>query len=180
MIEKTEFGKKINRRPLIVSLLLSLIAGGLGSLFNLSVALSLFLGILFLLIFIYYPSNLPKIFGHWQLEKHGVSYYKLNSYPDRLKLIFLPDHIDYQFISFSQVKKCYIIENNKEYDLQNILTIKPTKQSFFPWLRKPFYLVLDLNKGKILLDLSWDQQHDPKNTLYRVSNVLKIITEKIS
>ncbi|WP_159102821.1 hypothetical protein [Companilactobacillus paralimentarius] len=47
-------------------------------------------------------------------------------------------------------------------------------------LRKPFYLVLDLNKGKILLDLSWDQQHDPKNTLYRVSNVLKIITEKIS
>lgn len=180
MIEKAEFGKKVNRRPLIISLLLSLIVGGLGSFINFSVALGLFLIIFFLLVFLYYPSNLSKLFGHWQLEKHGVSYYKLISYHDRLKMIFLPDRIDYQFISFSQVKKCYIVESDKKYDLQNILTIKPAKQSFFPWLRKPFYLALDLNKGKILLDLSWNQRHDPKNTLYRISNVLKIINEKIN
>ena len=180
MIEKTEFGKKVNRRPLIVSLLLSLIFGGLGLIISPSAALSLFLGIFFLLIFVYYPRNLQKLFGHLQLELHGVSYYKLLTYRDRLKMIFFPDRIDYQFISFSQVKDCYILEDNKKYDLQNILTIKPAKQSFFPWLRKPFYLVLELHKGHISLDLSWNQRHDPKNTLYRVSNVLKIITEKIN
>lgn len=180
MFEKIEFGKKANRRPLIVSFLSSLIAGGLGAKINLSVAVILFLVIFFLLMFVYYPINLPRLFGHWQLENYGISYYKLISYHDRLKMIFSPNRIDYQFISFSQIKNCNILESDKKYDLQNILTIKPAKQSILPWLRSPFYLELNLNKGRILLDLSWDQRHDQKNTLYRVSNALKIITKKIN
>ncbi|GAB5057946.1 hypothetical protein COSHB9_23360 [Companilactobacillus alimentarius] len=104
----------------------------------------------------------------------------MDSYFDRLKMTLLPDITEFQFISFSQVKSYYVIEQKEKFDLTNILTINPTRQSIFPWLRKPFYLVLVVNGGQIKLDLSWTQLHDRKNSLYRLSNALKVIDQKIN
>ncbi|KRK75149.1 hypothetical protein FC67_GL001662 [Companilactobacillus alimentarius DSM 20249] len=180
MTNSIEFGKKINRRPIMISLILSLIAGGIGAYFDFKLAISLFLLVLIFMLFIYYPNNLSVLFGHWQVEKHGISYYKMDSYFDRLKMTLLPDITEFQFISFSQVKSYYVIEQKEKFDLTNILTINPTRQSIFPWLRKPFYLVLVVNGGQIKLDLSWTQLHDRKNSLYRLSNALKVIDQKIN
>jgi hypothetical protein len=62
--------------------------------------------------------------------------------------------------------------------MRDLLTIKPAKQSVFPWLRKPFFLKLELNQSSVNLDLASDQRHDPNNTMFRLSNALNIINKK--
>ncbi len=180
MTDTIEFGKRINHRPLIVSFIGGFFVGGLELTANIKVAIISFLAVLFLLLCIYFSANLPKIFGHWQLENHGISYYKMNSYWDKLKIILFPNRTEFQFISYSQIKGFKVIEREKEYDLNNLLTINPAKQSFLPFLRKPFFLRLEINQDKIDLDLSYNQFHDSKNTLFRLSNVLKKLAEKIN
>ncbi|KRO00180.1 hypothetical protein [Companilactobacillus kimchiensis] len=180
MTDTIEFGKRINHRPITISLILSFIAGALGFITNIKISILSFLSVLFLLLCVYFPINLRTLFGHWQLENHGISYYKMNSYRDKLKLILFPNSVDFQFISFSQIKSFQVIERETTYSLSDILTIKPAKQSYFPWARKPFLLKLELNKSDIYLDLSFDQLHDSKNTLYRLSNVLKVLDQKIN
>ncbi|MQS98277.1 hypothetical protein FHL05_10460 [Lactobacillus halodurans] len=174
-----EFGKKINHRPIIVSLILSLIAGGLGLIANFKVSLALFFIMLFLCICVYFPIYLRDLFGHWQLENHGISYYKMDSYLDKLKMILFPKNVDFQFISYSQIKNFKVIEEDKDYSLENLLTIKPAKQSIFPWSRKPFFLKLELNQSEIDLDLSYDQLHDKQNALFRLATALKFLKQKI-
>jgi len=180
MTDTIEFGKRINHRPLTISLILSLLAGGLGFFANIKISIIAFLSVLFLLLCVYYPINLPDLFGHWQLEKHGVSYYKMNSYRDKLKIILHPDNAEFQFISYSQIKSFKVVERENKYSLTDILTIKPAKQSHFPWLRKPLYLELELNHSVVNLDVSWDQLHDSKNTLYRLTNALQVIDKNIN
>lgn len=179
MTDTIEFGKRINHRPIIVSLLVSFFFGGLGLIVNIKVAIISFLLVLFLLVCIYFPLNLPLLFGHWQLENHGISYYKMNSYRDKIKMILFPNQTDFQFISYSQIKNFQVIEEEKQYSVNDILTINPAKQSFLPWLRKPFFLELEMNHAETNLDLSFDQFHDPKNTLFRLSNVLTILAHKV-
>lgn len=179
MTDTIEFGKRVNRRPLTISFILSFLAGGLGFLSNIKVSIIAFLIVLFLLLGIYYPLNVPALFGHWQLEKHGISYYKMNNYRDKLRMVCEPDKTDFQFISYSQIKGFQVVERDHKYNLTDLLTINPAKQSYLPWLRKPFYLELQLHHGVIKLDLSWDQLHDKNNTLYRLSNALQIINQKI-
>lgn len=180
MTDTIEFGKRINNRPILISFILSFIAGGLGLIANIKVSILSFLAVLFLLVCIYFPLNLPNLFGHWQLENHGFSYYKMNSYWEKIKFVLLPRQVDFQFISFSQIKDFEVIEQNEHFTLADILTINPAKQSIFPWLRKPFYLKLKLNKSHVNLNIAYDQRHDSKNTLYRLSNVLNILAQKIN
>lgn len=179
MTDTIEFGKRVNRRPIFISLILSFLAGGLGLIVNIKLSIISFLVVLFLLICVYYPTYLPKLFGHWQLENHGISYYKMNSYRDKLKMILFPDSVDFQFISYSQIKEFKVIESSQTFSISNLLTINPAKQSIWPWLRKKFYLHLILHKSTVDLDLSYDQLHDSKNTLFRLSNVLEILQNKI-
>lgn len=179
MTDTIEFGNRINHRPIIVSLVMSFFAGGLGLIANIKVSILSFLAVLFLLVCIYYPMNLPVLFDHWQLENHGISYYKMNSYRDKIKMILFPHQTDFQFISYSQIKSFKVIEGDQQYTLENILTINPAKQSIFPWLRKPFFLELEMHQNTAKLDLSSDQLHDSKNTLYRLSNVLDILSKKV-
>lgn len=174
MTDTIEFGKRINHGPLIVSLITGIFVGGLGLTASIEVSILSFLAVLFLLLCIYFPLNLPKIFGHWQIEKHGISYYKMNSYWDKLKIILFPNRTEFQFISCSQIKGFTVIEREQKYDLNNILTINPAKQSFLPFLR------LEINQDQIDLDLSYNQFHDPKNTLFRLTNVLKKLEQKIN
>lgn len=178
MTDTIEFGKRINHYPIFISFLISFLIGGLGAIINVKVAILSFLVVLFLLLCVYFPLNVPALFGHWQLENHGVSYYKMNSYWDKLKMIVLPDTVEFQFISYSQIKGFKIVEQNQTYSMRDLLTIKPAKQSVFPWLRKPFFLKLELNQSSVNLDLASDQRHDPNNTMFRLSNALNIINKK--
>lgn len=180
MTDTIEFGKRINYHPLFISFLLSFLAGGLGLIANIKLSVFLLLIVLFLLICIYFPQNLPHLFGHWQLEKHGISYYKMNNFRDKLRMILTPHNVDYQFISYSQIKSFKVIERDQTYSLNDILTINPAKQSIFPWLRQPFALILELNGSNVSLDLSYDQLHDPHNTLFRLTNVLKVLDKKVN
>lgn len=179
MPDTIEFGKQLTHWPILVSFILSFFVGGFGLIINIKLALMLFFIVLFLLIFIYFPSYLPILFGHWQLENHGISYYKMNSYRDKLKMIFAPNKVEFQFISYSQIKSVRVVTQDQKYSITDILTIKPDKQSVFPWLRKPFFLELELNKNTVNLDLSFDQVHDPHNTLFRISNALDILGKRI-
>jgi len=178
MTDTIEFGKRINHRPILVSFILSICAGGLGLIANIKISLLSFLVVFVLLLCVYFPLNLHTLFGHWQLENHGISYYKMNSYRDRLKIILFPHNADFQFISYSQIKGFKVIERKKQYSSTDIFTIKPAKQSPLPCLRKPFFLKLELNKSTTDLDLAFDQLHDAHNTLFRLSNVLEILTKK--
>lgn len=178
MIDTIEFGKKINHRPIIVSFLVGFLAAGLGLIVNIKTSILSFLVVLFLLLCVYFPIYLPKLFGHWQLENHGISYYKMTTYRDKLKLIIFPNRADFQFISYSQIKNFVVHEEDKQYSSKDILTIKPAKQSIFPWVRKPFFLELKMNQTSANLDISFDQLHDPKHTMYRLSNVLQTLDKK--
>lgn len=180
MLDTIEFGKRINHRPIIVSFLVSFLAGALGLTTDIKTGILSFLIVLFLLLCVYFPINLPKLFGHWQLEKHGISYYKMTTYWDKLKLIILPNQADFQFISYSQVKDFSINEENNQFQSEDILKINPAKQSIFPWLRKPFFLKLNMNQTNAKLDLSFDQLHDPQHTMYRLNNAIQFLNTKIN
>lgn len=179
MTDTIEFGKRINHYPIFISFILSFIAGSIGLIADIRISILLFLIVLFLLVCIYFPMNLPNLFGHWQLETHGISYYKMNSYWDKLKRVISPNTVEFQFISYSQIKNFKVVEESQEFSLKDILTIKPAKQSIFPWLRKPFFLKLELNNSSVKLDLAFDQLHDPNNTMFRLSNALNILSKKL-
>lgn len=180
MLDTIEFGKRINHRPIIVSFLVSFLAGVLGLTADIKTGILSFLIVLFLLLCVYFPIYLPKLFGHWQLEKHGISYYKMTTYWDKLKLIIIPNQADFQFISYSQVKSFSINEENQQFQSEDILKINPAKQSIFPWLRKPFCLKLNMNQTNAKLDLSFDQLHDPQHTMYRLNNAIQFLNTKIN
>ncbi|APX72993.1 hypothetical protein M5C72_07805 [Companilactobacillus allii] len=173
------FGREINHGPLFRSILISAILGIASSFANNKIGITIFLIILFVMLFIYYPSYLPLLYGYWILEKHGITYYDMSSYRAKLKLIFLAKQSKLQFISYSQIHNFTVKTENKTYSVEDITTLNNTKQSHFVWLRKPLNLEIQLKSHNINLDMSFDQLHDNKNIQARVMNVSNILEEKI-
>lgn len=173
------FGQEINHGPLIRSILISALLGCVGSLINYKTGLAIFLIILFIALFIYYPSYLPFLYSYWALEAHGITYYDMNSYRAKIKMIFLGNNVDHQFISYSEINGFEIRSENHSYSLADISTFKNQKQPLFTWLRKPLNLVLKLKNNQILLDISWDQLHDNKNIPARLMNVMSYMDSHI-
>ncbi len=173
------FGQEINHGPLIRSILISALLGCGGSLINYKTGLAIFLIILFIALFIYYPSYLPFLYSYWALEAHGITYYDMSSYRSKLKMIFLGKNSDHQFISYSQINGFEIQSENDTYSLVDVSTFKNQKQPIFTWLRKPLNMVVKLKNNQIPLDLSWDQLHDHKNLPARLMNAMSYIDSHV-
>lgn len=174
-----KFGKEINHGPLIKSILISALVGCGGSLINYKTGLIIFLIILLIMLFVYYPSYLPFLYSYWTLEEHGISYYDMSSYRLKLKMIFKGREADHQFVSYSEINDFEIISADKSYSLADISVFKNQKQPIFTWLRKPTDLVLKLKNTQIKLDVSWDQLHDNKNLKPRLMNAMSFLDNKI-
>ncbi|WP_164505059.1 hypothetical protein [Companilactobacillus hulinensis] len=173
------FGREINHGPLFRSILISAILGIASSFINYKAGITIFLVILFVLLFIYYPSYLPLLYGYWVLEKHGITYYDMNSYRSKLKLIFVAKQSSLQFISYSEIHDFHVKTENETYTATDITSFKNKRQSHFVWLRKPLNLEIQLKRNKIDLDMSWDQVHDNKNISARIMHVADVLETKI-
>lgn len=173
------FGREINHGPLIRSILISALLGCVSSLINYKTGLMIFLIILLIMLFVYYPSYLPFLYSYWALEAHGITYYDMSSYHAKLKMIFRGRNSDHQFISYTEINSFEVKSENNSYSLIDISTFKNQKQSIFTWLRKPLNLILHLKNNQITLDASWDQLHDSKNIQARLMNVMSYLDKKV-
>ncbi|CAJ2230538.1 hypothetical protein CPBBRM18_IMEEAPEM_00080 [Companilactobacillus paralimentarius] len=110
-----KFGKRINYRPLMISLVLSLLPGFIISMM-LSKVGGLILGIaIFLISFIgYYFRILPVLFNYWEVGSGYVQYIDLNSNSERFKALLLPFSIHEKTIDFNSIKSVTIQGNLSE------------------------------------------------------------------
>lgn len=173
------FGREINHGPLIKSILISALLGCVGLLINYKMGLTIFLIILLIMVFVYYPSYLPFLYSFWSLEEHGITYYDMSTYRAKLNLIIQGKNADHQFISYTEINSFEVKSENNSYSTMDISTFKNQRQSIFTWLRKPLNLVLHLKNSKIALDASWDQLHDNKNIQARLMNLMSYLDKKI-
>ncbi|KRO00020.1 hypothetical protein [Companilactobacillus kimchiensis] len=86
-----KFGKKVNYRPLLISLSTALVIGALFGL-NISKSLGLKIGaIMFLLMILgHYLLVLPVLFNYWDSDKTSIHYSDIKKLNHRFLAIFLP------------------------------------------------------------------------------------------
>lgn len=99
-----KFGKKVNYRPLLVSLGVALIVGLLFGL-NISKLLGWEIGtIMFLLMILgHYWLVMPIIFNYWYSTDSTVNYSDINKLSSRLLMIFLPFQLHLKTINKNQI-----------------------------------------------------------------------------
>ena len=80
-----EFGKKVNYRPLLVSLLFALLVVSFFNIFH-NTFLTVLSGIagFLLILLVHYYMNLPLEFKYWRTTDDSIQYSDLNNWNDRI------------------------------------------------------------------------------------------------
>lgn len=104
-----KFGKKVNYRPMILSILVALTIGLLFGL-NISRQLGWALGIImFLVMFVgHYLIVLPIIFSYWDSVDETIHYSDINQLYKRLFSMFLPKFSPIRTVTKNQIKRINI------------------------------------------------------------------------
>jgi len=107
-----KFGKKVNFRPLIVSLVFALFLGlisqqavntSIGFIVGASVFLLIFLG--------YYWRMLPTLFTYWETDNNSLNYNQMDNMSDRLLMMLAPLSNQLGKIDFDSIESATITGN---------------------------------------------------------------------
>ncbi|HIY93336.1 hypothetical protein [Companilactobacillus sp. HBUAS56275] len=105
-----KFGKRVNYRPLIISLVLGLFPGLIFAMVGFGKIPSILVGIgIFLVFFVgYYFRILPVLFNYWEVGNGYVQYINLNKTSARFKALLLPFSVHMKTIDFNSIKSATI------------------------------------------------------------------------
>lgn len=182
------FGKKMNFRPLLISLayflLASLIAWDVLSLDNShNENWAWVIGFVFfaLVAFGYYPNVLAIEFNYCEISDQKIRYYDHGSYWNRIKMIFLGKASPLKEIATSEVVDAKFLGK------KNLVKMAPT--IFYPMILIYFVgiissvnnlcgLQLKLADGqKVTLSLSRDKIYEPEKTINQAERALELINQ---
>lgn len=182
------FGKKMNFRPLLISLayflLASLIAWDVLSLDNShNENWAWVIGFVFfvLVAFGYYPNVLAIEFNYCEISDQKIRYYDHGNYWNRIKMIFLGKASPLKEIETSEVVDAKFLGK------KNLVKMAPT--IFYPMILIYFVgiissvnnlcgLQLKLADGqKVTLSLSRDKIYEPEKTINQAERALELINQ---
>lgn len=182
------FGKKMNFRPLVISLayflLASLIAWDVLAIVNSqNKNWAWVIGFIFfaLIAFGYYPNVLPIEFNYCEISAKKIRYYDHGSYWNRIKMIFLGKASPLKEIATSEVVDA------KFLGTKSLVKMAPT--IFYPMILIYFVGIissvnnlcgfqLKLADGQeITLSLSRDKIYEPEKTINQSEKALELINQ---
>ena len=153
---KTElsFGRKIDHRPLINSLLVSALTCAVTAIFNPQAMVVACIGSYLLTLFVIYPLFLKTLYGYWRVNIVGINYYPMDSYQKRLAFILFPETSRLTSLKFEDIQSYQLHQSSH-------LHLYPAKKpSRLAVISHPLYLELKMDNGQVFnLDLSWDATH---------------------
>ncbi|SFB43986.1 hypothetical protein [Clostridium frigidicarnis] len=165
-------GRRINKTPLLFSLLIGVVFGFIGYLVTESITYTILTAIVLfsLVIFIYYPLYLNSFFNYWTMDEDKIMYVSSNSYQQSVKRLLEGlcgnEKNSEKVIFYQDIKEISIVYKRKVMDVSKTFTLTsyaPT--AYMPYLRDPFYInVLTKDNAIIELDISLDYFKNQKRT----------------
>lgn len=166
-----KFGKKLNYRPLLMSLFWALLCGSLFG-FNISKSLGIRIAIIiFGIIFIgHYLTILPTIFNYWDSSDKFIRYNDKNNPFKRLLIMLIPKLDTYKVIDKKLIRSIQITGLPMTNDLLSSALFVATEGGFLynlmVMIRYPVKVKLLLKNGQIInLNLSRDYVDHPAETI---------------
>lgn len=163
----TTFGRKINYLPLFLNLLISVIVSGLMLIVFKQVGVSVFFGVLCLIIVTALCStNLVRSFGYWKITATGIDYYDYSTNGKRLLAILMPFSQTQEQVDFDKIISMSLVIG-RAFQVPEIVKAAPASayivQTYETKYATPYYLELELEDGhKIDLDLSLNTNDNEK------------------
>ncbi|GEO46883.1 hypothetical protein [Companilactobacillus kimchii] len=166
-----KFGKKLNYRPLLMSLFWALLCGSLFG-FNISKSLGIRIAIIiFGIIFIgHYLTILPTIFNYWDSSDKFIRYNDKSNPFKRLLIMLIPKLDTYKVIDKKLIRSIQITGLPMTNDLLSSALFVATEGGFLynlmVMIRYPVKVKLLLKNGQIInLNLSRDYVDHPAETI---------------
>lgn len=166
-----KFGKKLNYRPLLMSLFWALLCGSLFG-FNISKTLGIRIAIIiFGIIFIgHYLTILPTIFNYWDSSDKFIRYNDKSNPFKRLLIMLIPKLGTYKVIDKKLIRSIQITGLPMTNDLLSSALFVATEGGFLynlmVMIRYPVKVKLLLKNGQIInLNLSRDYVDHPAETI---------------
>lgn len=166
-----KFGKRLNYRPLLMSLFWALLCGSLFG-FNISKTLGIRIAIVvFGIVFIgHYLIVLPTIFNYWDSSDRFIRYNDKSNPFKRLLLMLIPKLNTYKVIDKKLIKSIQITGLPMTNDLLSSALFVATEGGFLynlmVMMHYPVEVKLLLNNGQIInLNLSRDYVDHPAETI---------------
>lgn len=174
-----KFGKKVNYRPLLFSLFVSLLIGLVFGL-NISKSLGTEIGIIMfsLMIIGHYLFVMPIIFNYWDSDKLNIHYSDIQKYHLRLLTIFLPKLVPIRVIDKQQITKITLIglpQKNPNLSSELIMTEEGGfMYNILLMINEPVKIRITLRDHTIIdLDLSRDYVDRPHETIGKLKLFLR-------
>lgn len=176
-----KFGKKINYRPILISLVFALIPSFIfGSimenlLLGISIGVVAFLG----MIFIYYYPNIPTLFNYWEVSDGKINYIDLDDKKNRLLGMFTPSAVHVKTISINEVDSIDLVGDlNNKFEMPLAIPYSGYLAVLSPVIsiiNHPVDVKLHLNNGQIItLSLARDYTYSQKNAISKLTKFLDL------
>jgi len=175
-----EFGKKINYRPLLISLLIASIPGlEAGDSYN-SFFLGLLIGLPFFLyvFFAYYFPNIPTLFVYWTADTEKIKYCDIQTWKYRLLGMVAPSKAKMVTIKKSDIISARVIGDlSANYAMPMAIPFGPGPAVVSPVLsmiHHPDDVILTLKDGSTIdLSVARDYAYSRDNTLDKLDAFFK-------
>ncbi|PMD73138.1 hypothetical protein [Companilactobacillus nuruki] len=168
-----KFGKKVNYRPILVSLAFALIPIiGIGHFYPLRGILAGLL-VFLLVVLIYYLPNLSILFSYWQADNNEIKFNDMSNLSHRLTMILLPFKNQLSTIKEKDIHSITVLgklEDPKEmtYAMQ-VGAYYAILTPIISMIKNPVSLELTMNNGqKVQLSISRDYAYDHKKTIAKL------------
>lgn len=168
-----KFGKRVNYRPLFISLFLGLVPGLIFTI--VSVRIALLAGLLvFLVSFLgYYLRILPELFNYWEVGDGYIQYSDLDEVSARFKALLLPFSSHMKTIDFNSIKSVTIkgnLSNQEEMPMaipySGYLAVITAILSI---TRNPVDIVFELTDGKtVTVSAARDMVYDKDKAIKKL------------
>jgi len=176
-----KFGKKVNLRPVLLSVLVGFIPGCFFWVFF-NGWLGFFVGFCFFAAIIaYYYLNLSKVFNYWQFDGENIEYNDMTNPTKKLMLILFPYFVKMDVIKGEDIKSIKLLGDMKnQKTLPPMVPFSNTYSIFYArisMMKNPIGVEITMKDGKQkYLDISRDYTYDKEKSTKRINDLLSDFT----
>lgn len=159
-----KFGKKVNYRPLLISLLIASLVGiPAQDIFKRPlISILVGLGLFSIIFFGYYLPNIPLEFSYWEADEQFIRYVDTSNLRTRILSMFLPFINPLTIIDKTDIKTISVIGNiNQDFEAPMAIAM----------VHNPDYVRVTLKNNQIIdLSIRRDYTYSRDTTLKKLTN----------
>lgn len=174
-----QFGKKVNFRPLLISLFVGFIPGNVAYVFFQNGWVGLFVGLCFfsIIFFAHYYPELPELFSYWQFDGETLKYNNMASPKKRLVMMFFPSFAKMDTVKKSQIKSVKLMGDVKnQTELPSMVPFSNAYSIFYSRLsmmKNPVGIeITTTDDKKIYLNAARDYAYDKEKTVKEINSFM--------